>query len=219
LLSAMATAIDGLQAALVEGCGPFFEAVVLRRTRRMTEEELDLLVRAAVRRQVEAEVFVPLSSVLDESLRRDLEEEETALQTSCAAARLKTQAALGCIESPSKWEAAVYRLATVGSYTLPCDRLDVLLAAAREVPAVFAAEHGGEEVLGGDDFLPIFVYVVVQAGIPDLRYLQTVLSALCDPDKRLSETGYYVATFEAAVEHVRALPLARVLGEENPFAP
>ena len=108
-------------------------------------------------------------------------------------------------------------MATVGSYTLPCDRLDVLLAAAREVPIIFAAEHGGEEVLGGDDFLPIFVYVVVQAGIPDLRYLQTVLSALCDPDKRLSETGYYVATFEAAVEHVRALPLARVLGEENPF--
>ena len=219
LLTAMATAIDGLQAALVEGCGPFFEGVVMRRTRRMTEEELDLLVRAAVRRQVEAEVFVPLSSVLDESLRRDLEEEETALQTSCAAARLKTQAALGCIASPSRWEAAVYRLATVGSYTLPCDRLDVLLAAAREVPIIFAAEHGGDEVLGGDDFLPIFVYVVVQAGIPDLRYLQTVLSALCDPDKRLSETGYYVATFEAAVEHVRALPLARVLGEENPFAP
>ena len=219
LLTAMATAIDGLQAALVEGCGPFFEAVVLRRTRRMTEEELDLLVRAAVRRQVEAEVFVPLSSVLDESLRGELAEEETALRESCAAARLKTQAALGCIESPSKWEAAVYRLATVGSYTLPCDRLDVLLAAAREVPVVFAAEHGGEEVLGGDDFLPIFVYVVVQAGIPDLRFLQTVLSALCDPDKRLSETGYYVATFEAAVEHVRALPLARVLGEENPFAP
>ena len=72
-------------------------------------------------------------------------------------------------------------------------------------------------MLGGDDFLPIFVYVVVQAGIPDLRYLQTVLSALCDPDKRLSETGYYVATFEAAVEHIRELPLARVLEEENPF--
>ena len=112
--------------------------------------------------------------------------------------------------------AAVYRLATVGSYTLPCDRLDVLLAAAREVPVVFAAEHKGEEVLGGDDFLPIFVYVVVQAGIPDLRYLQTVLSALCDPDKRLSETGYYVATFEAAVEHIRELPLARVL-RRKPF--
>ena len=93
----------------------------------------------------------------------------------------------------------------------------VMLAAAREVPIIFAAEHGGEEVLGGDDFLPIFVYVVVQAGIPDLRYLQTVLSALCDPDKRLSETGYYVASFEAAVAHIRELPLARVLEEENPF--
>jgi hypothetical protein len=217
LLSAMATAIDGLQAALVEGCGVFLEGVVMRRTRKMGLEELDLLIRAAVRRQVEAEVFVPLSSVLDASLRGELAEEETALQQSCAAARLKTQAALGCIESPSRWEAAVYRLATVSSYTLPCDRLDVLLAAAREVPIIFAAEHSKEEVLGGDDFLPIFVYVVVQAGIPDLRYLQTVLSALCDPDKRLSETGYYVATFEAAVEHIRELPLARVLEEENPF--
>ena len=92
-----------------------------------------------------------------------------------------------------------------------------MLAAAREVPVVFAAEHKGEEALGGDDFLPIFVYVVVQAGIPDLKFLQTLLTTLCDPDKRLSETGYYVASFEAAVAHVRELPLARVLGEENPF--
>lgn len=220
LLEAMARAIDGLQASLVEGCGPFLEAVVLRRQHRMLADDLDLLVRAAVRRQVEAEVFVPLSGALDASLRRELEADEMLLRQSCAAALARSQIQLDISRahvSASGWEAAVYRLATIDSFTLPCDRLDVLLAAAREIPAVFSAEHG-EGVLGGDDFLPIFVYVVIQAGIPDLRFLQVVLSALCDPDKRLSETGYYVATFEAAVQHIGDLPLARVLDDENPFA-
>ena len=65
------------------------------------------------------------------------------------------------------------------------------------------SEHPGtENHLGADDFLPIFIYVLVNADIPNLSYLQKVLCTLCDPDKRLSETGYYVATFEAAVQHI-----------------
>ena len=64
-----------------------------------------------------------------------------------------------------------------------------------------------DDHLGADDFLPIFIYVLVQADIPDLKYLQTVLCTLCDPDKRLSETGYYVATFEAAVQHIMDLDI------------
>jgi len=41
--------------------------------------------------------------------------------------------------------------------------------------------------------------------INELSYLSILLCNLCDPDKRLSETGYYLATFEAAVEHIKQL--------------
>ncbi|KAH8043663.1 vacuolar sorting protein 9 (VPS9) domain containing protein [Aureococcus anophagefferens] len=74
---------------------------------------------------------------------------------------------------------------------------------------LYRIEHPGtENHLGADDFPTIFIYVLVNADIPNLSYLQKVLCTLCDPDKRLSETGYYVATFEAAVQHILELDVS-----------
>ena len=165
-----------------------------------------------MRRQVETEIFVPLMDKLHDLLRGDIDAEERALRARCAAAREKPQTALGIPLhhiSPSSWDSAIYQLSNIGSYTLPCDKLDALLAAAKEIPQLYRIEHPGTgDHLGADDFLPIFIYILVNADIPNLAYLQKVLCTLCDPDKRLSETGYYVATFEAAVQHIQELDVS-----------
>ena len=44
--------------------------------------------------------------------------------------------------------------------------------------------------------------MVAQCDIKTLVQIQTILVDLSDPDSRMSEAGYYVATFEAAVRHV-----------------
>lgn len=74
---------------------------------------------------------------------------------------------------------------------------------AKEIPILYRKEHPSEDKpLGADEFLPIFIYVLVQSEIPDILALNEELQAICDPDKRLSETGYYLATFEASLQHV-----------------
>ena len=75
------------------------------------------------------------------------------------------------------------------------------------VPNVPQEHPGTTEHLGADDFLPIFIYVLMNSKICELSYLSTLLCNLCDPDKRLSETGYYLATFEAAVEHIKQMDI------------
>lgn len=52
-----------------------------------------------------------------------------------------------------------------------------------------------EKPLGADDILPIFIYILVQANIPNVLSLNHELQSFCDPEKRLSEDGYYLATF------------------------
>jgi hypothetical protein len=105
--------------------------------------------------------------------------------------------------SPSSWEKVVFMLKDIRSHTLPHDRLQALVAAAKEIPDLFIAEHQGtDKPLGADEFLPIFIYILVRAEIPDLLALNEELQALCDPDKRLSETGYYLATLEASIQHL-----------------
>ncbi|KUF99002.1 hypothetical protein AM588_10010748 [Phytophthora nicotianae] len=64
-----------------------------------------------------------------------------------------------------------------------------------------------EDVLSGDDFLPIFIYVIVHSDLEAPILTQVLLNRLCDPEKRRSESGYYLATFEAALHHILSLEL------------
>jgi hypothetical protein len=108
--------------------------------------------------------------------------------------------------SPSSWEVAVesFKLVSGSATTLPCEKVAALVAAAKEIPLLYRHEHPDvERPLGADEFLPIFIYVVSQSEMEDLYYLKEVLCHLCDPNQRLSEAGYYLASFEAAVEHIK----------------
>ncbi|KAG2768024.1 hypothetical protein JG687_00008339 [Phytophthora cactorum] len=64
-----------------------------------------------------------------------------------------------------------------------------------------------DDVLSGDDFLPIFIYVIVHSDLEAPILTQVLLNRLCDPEKRRSESGYYLATFEAALHHILSLEL------------
>lgn len=70
-------------------------------------------------------------------------------------------------------------------------QLDALMAVAHDIPALHRAEHPGDRSnsLGADDFLPIFIYVLVNSGVKDLAAQCLVLERLCDPKKMMGEAG------------------------------
>ncbi|KAG7392630.1 hypothetical protein PHYPSEUDO_015018 [Phytophthora pseudosyringae] len=83
---------------------------------------------------------------------------------------------------------------------------------ARESEA-FAKTQQEEDVLSGDDFLPIFIYVIVHSDLEAPILTQVLLNRLCDPEKRRSESGYYLATFEAALHHILSLELPGAMAD------
>lgn len=173
---------------------------------RCNEDDMRLLGRSAVRRQIEVEIYVPCSSRLRAILEKSFVRDEAVLTNKMKQLLLQPQSYFGIILkniSPSSWEKVVFMLKDIRSHTLPHDRLHALVAAAKEIPDLFIAEHQGtDKPLGADEFLPIFIYILVRAEIPELLALNEELQALCDPDKRLSETGYYLATLEASIQHL-----------------
>lgn len=87
--------------------------------------------------------------------------------------------------------------------------------------------------LGADDFLPIFIFCVVRAELErpcalgeNIPYTYTfyeisisififiynslavLLTSLCQASKMIGETGYYLASFEAALEHIKEMDLS-----------
>lgn len=61
------------------------------------------------------------------------------------------------------------------------------------------------DIIGADDFLPIFIFCVVRSEMERPCALMALLSGLCDTSK--GEASYYLATFEAAIAHIRELDL------------
>ena len=111
--------------------------------------------------------------------------------------------------SLSSWETAATHLRRLSGdvTTLPSDKLDVLVAAVREIHALFRREHPGaqDSVLNTDDLLPIFLFVLCQCGIARLLSLKTMLAALGEPARMLAEAGFCLATLEAAIGYILGL--------------
>ena len=75
--------------------------------------------------------------------------------------------------------------------------------AANEIPKLYEKEHrDNQSALGADDFLPIFIYVLVKTQILEIALINEEIQALCDSDSRMSEAGYYLATLEASIQHI-----------------
>ena len=200
--------------------------------RSSAEDELKAIVRIAVRRQIEMEAYIgtfrcihytlhensfcslnfsPLSITgcrrcLKQALLRGFGDRHSIIKYNLSCLRNKPQTFFGIpVEhiSPSSWESVVIALRKIEDKSIPYDRIMALLKAAHEIPDLYKLEHvGSENALGADDFLPIFIYVVVRAQIKDIALINEEMQALCDPDGRMSEAGYYLATLEASIQHI-----------------
>ena len=180
-------------------------------------EEVSNIAKVAIRRQLEVEVYPPCVLRLSNLLCKVFHSSEQELQRKINLIYDQPQQFFGIPvkhTSPSNWSKVVNLLGAIRMKTLPFDRLELLLKVAKAIPLVFTEEHpGSEKLLGADEFLPIFIYVLVKSKIVDLLALNEELQAFCDPDKKLSETGYYMATLEASIQHILDADIDNGLGE------
>jgi hypothetical protein len=192
----------------------------------------DRLVREAVREQVEIEVYVPLRSILSAWLVRGWRHDDMEAHFKIKELRKRPQNffRLPAAISTEEWMKASNILREgVGQSTLPCVKLRAIVDAAQAISEIFEhgrppcdGEGGGNEVsppnnnfhLGADQFLPIFIFCVVQAEIDRPCALCVLLRSLCDRINKIGEIGYYLASFEAAVCHISEIDLEEEQGNQ-----
>jgi len=59
------------------------------------------------------------------------------------------------------------------------------------------------EFLSADDFLPIFIYVIVHADVEQLETLSEYVYELCDPEQLNGEGGYYLTVFVSSLQYLK----------------
>ena len=110
-------------------------------------------------------------------------------------------------ESPSNWEEAIKHLRQMGRAQLPSEMLQEVLLAAKAVFQTFRNECEDSSELGADDFLPVHIYALAQAGdvLKDPMRRTKEMLALCHPDTLRSEAGYYLTSMESALEYLSSM--------------
>jgi len=226
--------LDKMQDIILEGCRGDFLSIAERDEydaahemihNRKREAQWDRLIREVVREQVEIEAYVPLRSIVSRWLVQGWRHEDMEVQFKIKELRKRPQKMFRIREDeidPTIWSSVSNILKEgVGHSTLPCAKLRAIVESAREICRLFASSSDRSERakatgdanenrgvnLGADDFLPIFIYCVVQAEMERPCALCVLLRALCDPVNRMGEIGYYLASFEAAITHIQEVDL------------
>ena len=116
-------------------------------------------------------------------------------------------------QSEQNWENAMFELAGIERNPTPSMKLYALLRCAKAIYmefkefvipkiAIDKPEKASEIVLGADDFLPIFIYVLCHSDINTPLLNKELLWSLCHPDQLYGESGYYLTVYESALEFV-----------------
>jgi len=223
--------IDSVQELILEGCEDDLISISQRRDFAALKDDCDNtkrdeLFREAVREQVEIEVYVPLRSTISKHLVYAWLNDDVEMKHKMKALSKKPQSFFRIHpehRSPSEWKSVSTILKEgVGRSTLPCVKLRAIVDAAKEITKLDSEERSyvpeesffdGKVVtktkaLGADDFLPIFIFCFVRADIERPSALCALLQTMCDPALLNGETGYYLASFYAAMTHIHELDLS-----------
>jgi hypothetical protein len=197
---------------------------------RSERSELDLdefldEVKHAVGAFVQRRVLVPLEDHVHEALNTLTDwDDELALKDKIKVLQTKPQSFFGVpphvvAGSGSDWEDARRELRRVNEYALPLDKLKCLARAAGAIFQTCGSSRSSssagttssltsvEELdmvlrpsMSTDEFISVHLFVLVMSNMSQLLVTREFLRIMCDPQDITGELGYYLTTFEVAVD-------------------
>ena len=225
--------IDSLQDLVFEGCKEDMLSIAdhddyssLRNRIDSKTGELycEELFRQAIREHVEIEKYVPLRKAISTVLVNAWRHDDMSLKHKMNSLQARPQNYFDLHQqSVSGWASVIHILKEgVGRSSLPCKKMRAIVDAAKEIyrlheeerQANLSQQEGGSkpleesmEKLGADDFLPIFVFCIIMTDLERPCALCALLEELCDKRAKISEVGYYLSSFQAAVTYIQEMSL------------
>ena len=199
---------------IYDGCLKDFELITKKASDISSIENKHVVYKNAIREQVEIHAYVPLRSLVSRLLVFGWRYDDKEIYFKKQVLKGKSQSFFKIKnhhQSPSQWKPAIEILTSgVGQSTLPCNKLQAIVSSGKEIGKLTKEVSSNNEPVGADDFLPIFIYCVVQAEIERPCALSVLLRSLCEETLLLGEIGYYLSSFEAALAFIHEIDLSSV---------
>jgi len=101
---------------------------------------------------------------------------------------------------------AITEIMKVDIVNTPTEKLNHILKAAHIVLHYMCSLCKEDQLVpGADEFMDIWVYILLKARLPRFFTTVAMLRSYSNPRMKYSETGYYMANFESAGEYIRTL--------------
>ena len=101
------------------------------------------------------------------------------------------------------WALARDELKKINSYRTPGEKINCIVKSAGVIMRYLSLEAAkSKECVGADDFLPLFIYVVLHCHIPKLASNCSYIQAFYNPGRLRSKQGYYFVNLQSAMEFV-----------------
>ncbi|KAF1774485.1 PH domain-like [Phytophthora cactorum] len=142
-------------------------------------------IQTIVHEQIEERVFFPLYRAILTNVRAQTREDAKVLKG-------KIEILRTCA-----------KLREVDKVSLPYMKRAQLLAACKEIYAVFHSEHPTQPPMSADAFIPAFIYVLIHSHLRDPVALKEMITFFDSGSQ--GEIAYFVTCLEIALEYIRSL--------------
>lgn len=217
--------LNSMRSHIVDTRGPALIKLVVNSAPDLTPEQtLSLIVERSLEQAVVGRLHKPIFSTVTSLYK--ISDEQLSMVTSQL--KGKNQAFFGIpddIESTSSWSPARLEFRQMLQADTPSNKLAVILATAKSIYSTANYEQSVVKkktcVLSADDFLPIFIFVVIQSEVGSLESTNQFLWQLCDPTQFSGESGYYLTVFSSIISllhrvHIPSLETATTLEDAIP---
>lgn len=172
--------------------------------------ELTERIISIIYEQIEEHVFSPVCRYVHENILVQIRAEAKIMNSKIDVLRGKSQSFFGITPdslSPSEWSSACSKMHDIDKASLPCTKRDQLVAACKEIYAVYHQEHPSNAPMNADEFIPAFIYVLVHARLENPVALKELMTFF-DMGGTQGEAAYFVTCLEIALEYIRSLLIA-----------
>ncbi|DAZ93165.1 TPA: hypothetical protein N0F65_005515 [Lagenidium giganteum] len=111
-----------------------------------------------------------------------------------------------CMRNEVVWSMAEDELRRINSFRSPGDKINCIVRCCSVIFSVLNLARGDSSSRpGADDFLPVFIFIVLHSGIPRLYSNCEYIAAYRNPADLMSKAGYCFVNLRSALEFISVL--------------
>ena len=116
------------------------------------------------------------------------------------------------------WAIAGDELRKMETFDAPCDKIACVVNCCSVLFSVLNLARGdGDSRPGADDFLPVFIFVVLRARVPNLWVHSEYVRKFRNPADLMSKAGYCFVNLQSAIEFILNVDGSMLSIDENEF--